>query len=330
MRVAAQTELNELEKGRGRDADRPSEIPPAGWWDIGWRVWQEVGQDRVLLVAAGATFYLLLALFPALAAFVSLYGFVADPATVADHVSYLGGLLPSAGVDIIRSQLEALASQDQQALGIGFLIGLAIALWSANNGVKALFDAMNIAYEETEKRGFIKLNLISIAFTMGALLIAIGLILTVGVVPAVLAYLRLDAWTETLVAVGRWPVLLVAILIGISLIYRFGPSRRPAKWRWLSWGAVIATVVWIGASWAFSFYLQNFADYNATYGSLGAVIGLMMWTWISVIILIVGAEINAEIEHQTACDSTVGESPKPMGERGAVVADTLGKTAEEL
>jgi membrane protein len=275
------------------------------------------------------TFYLLLALFPALAAFVSLYGFVADPATVADHVSHLGGLLPSAGVEIIRQQLVSLASQDEQALGIGFLTGLAIALWSAHNGVMALFDAMNIAHEEDEKRGFVKLNLMSIAFTMGALLIGIGLILTVGAVPAMLAYLRLDAWAETLIAVGRWPVLLVAILTGISLIYRFGPSRRAPKWRWLSWGAAIATVVWVGASWAFSFYLQNFADYNATYGSLGAVIGLMMWTWISVIILIVGAEINAEMEHQTKCDSTVGE-PKPMGERGAVVADTLGKTAEEM
>ncbi len=330
MAVTTQTEPDEMERGRGRDADRPSEIPPAGWWDIGWRVWREVSEDRVLLIAAGATFYLLLALFPALAAFVSLYGFVADPATVADHVSHLGGLLPSAGIDIIRSQLEALASQNQRALGIGFLTGLAIALWSANNGVKALFEAINIAHEETEKRGFIKLNLMSIAFTLGALLIAIGLILAVGVVPAVLAYLRLGAWTETLVAIGRWPVLVVAILTGISLIYRFGPSRRAPKWRWLSWGAVIATVVWIAASWGFSFYLRNFADYNVTYGSLGAVIGLMMWTWISVIILVVGAEINAEMEHQTARDSTAGDRAKPMGERGAVVADTLGKTAEEL
>jgi membrane protein len=330
MAVAAETELAEGEKGHGRRADRPSEIPAAGWWDIGWRVWREVAEDRVLLVAAGATFYLLLALFPALAAFVSLYGFVADPATVADHVSHLGGLLPSAGVDIVKSQLEALASQNQRALGIGFATGLAIALWSANNGVKALFEAINIAHEETEKRGFIRLNLTSFAFTLGALLIAIGLIVTVGVVPAVLAYLQLGAWTETLVAIGRWPVLLVAILAGISLIYRFGPSRRPPKWRWLSWGAVIATVVWVAASWGFSFYLRNFADYNATYGSLGAVIGLMMWTWISVIILVVGAEINAEMEHQTARDSTAGDRDKPMGERGAVVADTLGKTAEEL
>ncbi|HEV2899456.1 MAG TPA: YihY/virulence factor BrkB family protein [Pseudaminobacter sp.] len=320
---------DDIQTGHGRHAPRPSDIPALGWWDIGWRVWSEVGEDRVMLVAAGVTFYLLLALFPALAAFVSLYGFVADPDTVADHVSHLGGLLPSAGVDIIRTQLDDLASQDEQALGIGFLIGLAIALWSANNGVKALFEAMNIAHEEQEKRGFLMLNLTSIAFTMGALLIGIALILTVGAVPAMLAYLRLDAWAETLIAIGRWPVLLVAILTGISLIYRFGPSRRPPKWRWLSWGAAIATIVWVGASWGFSFYLQNFANYNATYGSLGAVIGLMMWTWISVIILIVGAEINAEMEHQTKCDSTVGE-PKPMGERGAVVADTLGKTAEEI
>jgi membrane protein len=222
----------------------------------------------------------------------------------------------------------ALASQKEEALGLGFFVGLTIALWSANNGIKALFDAMNIAYEETEKRGFVKLNLLSMAFTLGALLIGILLILTVGIVPAVLAYLRLDAWAELLIAVARWPILMVAILTGISLIYRLGPSRSHAKWRWLSWGAVIATLVWIAASWAFSFYLQNFADYNATYGSLGAVIGLMMWTWISVIILIVGAEINAEIEHQTARDSTTGR-PKPMGNRGAVVADTLGKTSDE-
>jgi membrane protein len=312
---------------RGRDADWPSEIPALGWQDIAWRVWDEVGRDRILLVAAGVTFYLLLALFPALAAFVSLYGFVSDPITIADHVSYLGGLLPSGGVDLVRHQLEALARQ-KEALGLGFVVGLIIALWSANNGIKALFEAMNIAYEEREKRGFVELNLLSISFTVGALLIGIGLILTVGIVPVILAYLRLDTWAELLVAAGRWPALMIVILTGISLIYRFGPSRSHAKWRWLSWGAGLATLVWIGASWAFSFYLQNFADYNATYGSLGAVIGLMMWTWISVIILIVGAEINAEMEHQTARDSTTGR-PKPMGKRGAFVADTLGRTSED-
>jgi membrane protein len=312
---------------RGRDADRPSEIPPLGWKDIVWRLWEEFNKDRILLIAAGASFFLLLALFPALAAFVSLYGFVADPVTVPDHVAYLGGLLPPGGLEIIRQQLLALARQDHSALGVGFFVGLAIALWSANSGIKALFDAMNIAYEETEKRSFLKLNLLSVTFTIGAIVIGIGLLLTVGVVPAVLAYLYLDTWTEWLVAVARWPVLMLATMAGVSFLYRFGPSREHAKWRWLNWGAAFATLGWIAASWLFSFYLRNFADYNATYGSLGAVVGLMMWTWISVIIVIVGAAINAEMEHQTARDSTTG-APLPMGKRGAFVADTLGKSSE--
>ena len=325
--TVSHAEIKAEDGDRGRDADRPSEIPVLGWKDIAWRLWEQFNKDRIMLVAAGATFYLLLALFPALAAFVSLYGFVADPATVADHVAYLGGLLPSGGLDIIRGQLQALARQNNDALGLGFFVGFAVALWSANSGIKAIFDAMNIAYEEEEKRSFLKLNLLSLTFTLGVLLVGIGMLLTVGVVPALLALLRLDAWTEVLVSVARWPLLMLAILTGISLVYRFGPSREHAKWRWLSWGAVIATVVWIAASWLFSFYLQNFADYNATYGSLGAVIGLMMWTWISVIILIVGAAINAEMEHQTACDTTTG-APLPMGKRGAYVADTLGKAAD--
>ncbi|WP_136619719.1 MULTISPECIES: YihY/virulence factor BrkB family protein, partial [Mesorhizobium] len=233
----------------------------------------------------------------------------------------------SSHLDLIRDQLHALATQKPGALGIGFFVGLAIALWSANSGMKALFDAMNIAYEESEKRSFITLNLMSILFTVGALFIGIVLLLTVGVVPALLRFLYLDAWTETLVAVSRWPVLVVAMLTGISLLSRFGPSREHAKWRWLSWGALAATGVWIAASWLVSFYLQHFANYNATYGSLGAVVGLMMWTWISVIILIAGAAINAEMEHQTAIDSTTGPA-LPMGKRGAVVADTLGKVAD--
>lgn len=312
----------------GRDAEWPSEIPARGWKDILWRIWSEISEDRVMLIAAGATFYLLLALFPALTAFVSLYGFVADPTTVAEHISYLGGLMPSGGLEIIQGQLESLATQSEDTLSVGFLVGLAIALWSANNGVKTLFEAMNVAYEETEKRGFFMLNLVSFTFTLGAIFIAIAMIMMVGVVPAVLAFLRLDQSAELLIRLARWPVLLIAIFLGITLIYRFGPSRRRAKWRWLNWGAIIATLVWVVASIGFSFYLQNFANYNATYGSLGAVIGLMMWTWISVIILIVGAEINAEIEHQTAQDSTIGKW-KPMGKRGAVVADTVGKPAEE-
>lgn len=311
-------------QGPGRNAERPSELSARAWWAILKRVYFESQRDRVMLIAAGATFYLLLALFPALAAFVSLYGFVADPRTVAEHVAFLGGLLPQGGLELIETQLDALAAQDPEGLSIGFAAGLAVALWSANSGVKTLFEAMNIAYEEYEKRGFIRLNLTSGMFTLGAIVIAALLLLTVGLVPAALAFLRLDAWADLLIRLGRWPLLLVFIVTGISLLYRFGPSREPAKWRWLSWGAVLATVVWIACSIGFSWYLQNFADYNATYGSLGAVIGFMIWTWLSVIILIIGAELNAEMEHQTARDTTTGE-PMPLGERGAYVADNVAE-----
>ena len=316
------------QSGRGRDADSPSAIPARGWVDVMWRVWDGLNEDRLLLVGAGAAFFMLLALFPALAAFVSLYGFVADPKTIADHIAFLGGVLPSGGLEIINSQLRSLVTQNTNALSFGFFSGLAITLWSANSGVKSLFEGMNVVYGEDEKRGIIVLNLLSLAFTVGAMLIGIVLIVSVGIVPAALAVLRLDGWTETLVSVLRWPLLLVLVWFSITVLYRYGPSRQDAKWRWLSWGATLATVVWVVASWGFSFYLQNFADYNATYGTLGAVIGFMIWTWISVVIVLVGAELNAELEHQTAKDSTTGP-PKRMGSRGAVMADTVGKAADE-
>jgi membrane protein len=322
-----QSERRAQQRGRGRDAERPRQIPAKGWKDILWRLVTEISDDRVPLIAAGTTFYLLLALFPALAAFVSIYGFVADPKTIAEHIAFLGGVLPSGGLDLIRSQLEALARQDAGALSFGFTLGLAVALWSANNGIKTIFEAMNIAYEETEKRSFVRLNLLAFAFTLGAIFIGIAFLVSVGLVPAALALLNLGSWTETLIRILRWPMMLVAVAAGITLTYRYGPSREKAKWRWLTWGAGLATVVWLAASIGFSFYLENFANYNATYGTLGALIGFMMWTWISVMILIVGAELNSEMEHQTAKDSTTG-APQPIGARGAEVADTLGRSAE--
>jgi membrane protein len=189
--------------------------------------------------------------------------------------------------------------------------------------MKAIFDAMNVAYGEAEKRGIVRLNLVSLAFTLGALIFAAILIAAIGGVPAVLAYIWLDHWQETLIRLLRWPVLLILVAGGISLIYHFGPSREPAKFRWLSWGVVFSTLLWLAASILFSYYLETFADYQATYGALGALIGFMVWTWISVTVLIVGAELNAELEHQTARDTTTG-APLPMGERGAYVADTIG------
>ncbi|WP_085984143.1 YihY/virulence factor BrkB family protein [Allomesorhizobium alhagi] len=326
--VDAATSRRAGEQGRGRQAAGPSRIPLAGWKDVLWRVARESNEDRIMLVAAGVTFYLLLALFPALAAFVSLYGFVANPHTIAEHISFLGGLLPSGGMDLIRSQLGSLADQETNALSFGFVAGLAIALWSANNGIKATFQAMNIAHEEQEKRGLVRLHLVTFSFTIGSILIGILFLVSVGVVPAVLAFLNLGQWAETLVKTLRWPVLLIVVAAAISLIYRFGPSRERPQWRWLTWGSGIATVVWVVTSMAFSYYLENFANYNATYGTLGAVIGFMVWVWISVMILLFGAELNAELEHQTAKDTTTGE-PLPIGSRGATMADTIGKSSIE-
>lgn len=316
-----------LEDGRGRLAETPGEITARGYRDVFWRVFSEFTEDRVTLIAAGATYYLLLALFPALAALVSLYGVFSDPVTIARHIAFLSTALPPGAFDIIVTQLDALSQQKNSTLSFGVITGFMVALWSANNGIKALFEAMNIAYGEKEKRGIIWLNLNSLGFTLGALVIAIALITAVGVVPAVLGYLWLDQWTEFLAKVARWPFLLLVVGCGITMMYRYGPSREPAKLRWITWGATFSTALWLTASVLFSLYLENFADYNATYGTLGALIGLMVWTWISVIILILGAEINAELEHQTTVDSTTG-TPLPMGNRGAHVADTIGAPSD--
>lgn len=316
-----------LSDERGRDARRPSQFPLAAWRDILWRVAGRVTDDRIMLIAAGATFYMLLALFPALAVFVSIYGIVADPTTASQHVAFLEGLMPAGGMDLISGQLQELARQSRDTAKIGLLIAFVTAYWSASNGVKTIFEALNIAYQEREKRSFLWLNILAFTFTFAAMLIGIFMIFAVGVLPAVLALVTIDERAGRLISLMRWPALLVMIAIGISILYRFGPSREQAKWRWISWGGGLATIVWIAASAGFSFYLQNFADYNATYGSLGAVVGLMFWIWISVLILIVGAELNAEMERQTAIDTTTG-APLPMGERGAVVADTLGEASE--
>ncbi|CDN46934.1 YihY/virulence factor BrkB family protein [Neorhizobium galegae] len=316
------------ERHRAREADSPEEIPSTGLKDVFWRVYAGVTQDRITLIAAGVTYYLLLALFPAASALVSLYGFVADPSAIVDRIAFLSSVMPADGLNIFLDQLRALTSERNTTLSIALIGGLALALWSANNGMKALFEAMNVAYAEEEKRSIVRLNVISLLFTLGALLLAIVILFAMGIVPAVLRYLWLDRFTEIIIRIARWPVMMLFVAGGIMMLYRFGPSREPAKLKWLTWGAAFSTVAWLAASIAVSFYLGNIADYNATYGTLGALIGFMVWTWISVIIVIVGAEINAELEHQTARDSTTG-TPVPLGARGAYMADTVGESSGE-
>ncbi|MGD9740131.1 MAG: YihY/virulence factor BrkB family protein [Bauldia sp.] len=263
---------------------------------FGKALFKEISGDRVGLVAAGCTFYLLLALFPFLAAFVSLYGLLSDPAAVTEHLNLLAGFLPEAGLEIIRTQLDSLVSASAGALSFAAIGSLLLALWSANGGLKTLFEAMNVAYGRTEERTFIGLNLLTLGFTVGALILIIVMIGIIGVVPAVLRGVGLGSATEALIAIGRWPVLLAILVGGLMLLYRFGPSGERPTWREVLPGAVAAAAAWIVASLAFTWYLANFANYNATYGSLGAVIGLLMWTWISVFILIAGAELNALLE----------------------------------
>ncbi|WP_173931841.1 YihY/virulence factor BrkB family protein [Chelativorans sp. Marseille-P2723] len=316
------------ENGRGRQARRVRDIPWRGWVDILRRVFARLGKDRLTLVAGGITFYLVLALFPALAAFVSLYGLFADAGQVAEYLNMMQGVLPQAALDLIGGQLMELASQNNQALGIGFLISFAFSFWSANNGIKALFEGMNIAYNEREKRGFIRLTAISFACTIGAMIAAVLLSILIGGVPVVLAFAELGPVGDILVRAGRWVIFLAFAFFAVSVLYRVGPSREDARWQWVSAGSLLAVIVWVAASVGFSFYLQNFADYNATYGTLGAAIGFMMWIWISVMILLVGAELNAEMEHQTAKDTTTGEG-KPMGQRGAYMADHLAADSKE-
>jgi membrane protein len=231
--------------------------------------------------------------------------------------------LPEGSFQIVQDQIARVLMKGNTALGATFLFGLAFALWSANAGVKAVIDALNVAYEEREKRSFIRLNLVSLAFTTSGIAALLLMVSAVVAVPLALDHVGLAPESRLIVSLTRWPLLLVILLFALALLYRFGPSRRPARWEWLSVGAVAAALLWIVGSALLSWYLSNFANYDATYGSLGAAIGLMMWMWMSAIIVLCGAELNSEIERQTAQDTTIGR-PKPSGARGAIVADTMG------
>ena len=310
-------------EGRGRGARYPWEIPWAGWRDILWRTYAEVGKDRMLAVAAGVVFYGLLAVFPAISAFVSIYGLFANPDTAEKTVSLLGEIIPPEAMGPIAEQVDRVASSGNSSLGFAFLVSLGLALWSANAGTKAVIDALNVAYGEREERGFVRLTLISLTLTLGMILAGVCAVAAIVVFPVATSFLGLESLAAALVQWLRWPLLLVILLLGLAILYRFGPNRTKARWQWLSVGSVVAAVLWLAGSAALSLYLSRFSDYDAAYGSLAAGIGLMMWLWLSAIVILLGAELNAEIEHQTARDSTVGPE-KPLGSRGATMADTIG------
>ena len=311
------------ERDRGRQATHPLQIPWRGWYDIIWRTYREMNSDRVLSIAGGVAFFVLLAIFPAITALVSAYGLFFNGSTIANNLSLLNDVVPENVLSIVHEQAARIASNSGGTLSIGFIAGILVSLWSAMGGAKAMIDALNVIYEQKEGRNLIKLNLVALVFTLAgfaAFLLAMAVIV---VLPLVLSPIGLGSLTETLTRLARWPVLLVVLLIGLAVLYRYGPDRRAARWQWVTIGSVFAAVTWIVASFLFSWYLTSFANYNATYGSLGAVVGLMIWLWFSTIVVLLGAELNAEIEHQTARDSTIG-AEKPLGARGAVMADTVG------
>jgi len=311
------------EVGRGRSAERPSQIPARGWKDILLRVYHGISDNRTLLVAAGVTFYLLLAMFPGIAAMISIYGLFADPATVAGHLDTIASVAPGGAVDVLREQMTRLAAQGGTTLGISFVVSLAISLWTANSGVKAIFDALNIVYGEEEKRGFLKLNMVTLLVTLGIVAFILLTLAAVVAIPVALTYIPLPEVTALVVRIGRWPILFALVTMALAVLYKYGPSRTEPRWRWITWGSVSAAIVWLAASAVFSWYVASFGSYNKTYGSLGAVIGFMTWIWISIIVVLVGAKLNAEMEHQTVRESTTGQ-PKPLGRRGARMADTVG------
>ena len=301
-------DVNTETDDRGRQAASPSEIPPKGWKDILLRVYENVSRHRLLALAAGMTYYSILAIFPAIAALVAMYGLFSDPATIAKHLDELGGFLPGGALDIAREQLTRVASKGSQTLGLTFAIGLATSLWSANAAMKSLFDTLNIVHGEEETRGFIKLNAISLGFTIGGIAFMLAALGSIVIVPVILGYVGLSNAGDLLLRIGRWPAMYLILTFALAIIYRFGPSREAPRWRWITWGSAIAALLWLAVSGLFSWYASNFGQFNETYGSLGAVIGFMTWLWISAIVILLGAEIDAEMEHRTARDTTRGRS----------------------
>lgn len=309
------------EPGRGRLAERPHHIPLKGWIDILWRLGGAYFGDRVGFVAGGVTFFAILSLFPTLGALVTIYGLFADPADAAERLYFLYSVLPSNVAQFIGGEMQRLAENSGGELTFTLVWTLLLSLWVANGAIKTLFYGLNVAYHEVEKRNIVRYNLICMAFTLtGLLAVLLSAALVVGV-PIALSLLGLeDEWAH--LAPLRWPVLLVLYAGALALIYRYGPCRQRARWRWLTPGAIFAALVSLIVSLLFSWYLSNFVRTDS-YGPLAAMMGFLLWTWISAQVILMGAELNAEIEHQTAIDTTTGQ-PMPIGERGAVVADTVG------
>lgn len=306
----------------GARATEPRRIPRRGWWQITRRAWKESKADQVPLLAAGVAFFSFLSLFPAMIASVLIYGLVADPRDVAAQADQMTSALPSDAASLLTEQMRSISSTPQQSLGLGLLVAVVLALWSASGGVGNVITAVNTAYDEQETRGFVKRKALALGLTLGAIVFVIVTVLLVAVAPALLDSIIGSGPLRWLLEAARWVGLLVAMSFMLAVLYRVAPDRDAPRFRWVSVGAAVATVVWILASLGFSLYVDNFGSYAKTYGALAGVVVLLLWLWITMFVVLLGAEINAEAEQQTVEDTTTGE-PRPLGRRGAVKADSV-------
>ena len=308
--------------GQGQSAETPSEIPKRGWWSILERVYSSLKTKNLSILAAGVAFFAMLSVFPALAALVAIYGLLADPATVQRQINEIHGLIPGEAQNVIATYLKSLVGSNSSKLGLSLIGSIAIAFWSARAGTVSLMQALNVTYEEEEKRGLIRFQAVAMGMTVAAVLFAIVALTLVAAVPAVIQFLPFSRKLKIVGVVAPWPILVALVAVGLAATYRFAPSRREAKWRWVSWGGVLATLLWLVASVGFSLYVAKFGSYDKTFGSLGAIVVLLTWLYLSAYSILLGACLNAEMEHQTARDTTSG-AEKPMGQRGAKMADTV-------
>lgn len=306
----------------GADADKPSEIPARGWLQIVKRAWQESKVDNISLLAAGVAFFGFLALFPALVAALTIYGLLVTPEKASAQVDEYASALPTEARQVLADQLRSITENSDRSLGIGLVVAVLLALWSASGGVGNLMKAINVAYDEQDKRGFVKQKALALLLTVGAVLFMLVTLGLVAVVPVVLDQLSLGGVGRVIAQAVRWAALVLAVIIALALLYRVAPDRDAPRFRWVSLGAVVAAALWALGSAGFSFYVSNFGNYNKTYGAVAGVAVLMLWLYLTCYIVLLGAEINAESEQQTARDSTKGPE-RPLGQRGAVKADSL-------
>jgi len=291
-------------------------------------MYQLNNKENVPLLAAGVAFYGVLAIFPAMAAVVSLYALFADPIAVQEHLQTLSGALPADVLQIFSEQLDALIRVEPESLGFRFILGVLLAIWSAHRAVNAIVYAITVAYKEEETRSYLKFNLVTYTIAGGAVLLVVASLILMVVLPVLIGWLPLGPMTAVTTRIVGVLLFIILVMGSLTLLYRFAPPRKPARWRWISPGSVAATIVWLLVSFGFSYYVSTFGTYNETYGALGAVVVLMMWFFLSGYAVIAGAMINAQMEYQTSADTTRGP-PKPMGDRGATVADELGPVIGE-